>query len=73
MTLNQATTEAAPQPPDPHEHRDLKEQENIFRANMASVAGAASMFVATLLVSLLIPIFPVSVAILLSIVVGVLA
>lgn len=40
---------------------------------MASVAGAVSMFVATLLVSLLIPIFPASVAVLLSIVVGVLA
>lgn len=73
MTLNQVDTQIAEKQSDSHEHRDSKEQEKSFRATLASIVGAASVFVATLLVLLLVPIFPPSVAILLSIVLGVLA
>jgi len=73
LTLNQVDTQIAEKQSDSHEHRDSKEQEKSFRATLASIVGAASVFVATLLVLLLVPIFPPSVAILLSIVLGVLA
>ena len=73
LTLNQADAQTAEKRSDSHEHRDLKEQEKIFRAALASIVGAVSVFIATLLVSILIPIFPISVAVLLSIVLGVLA
>ena len=73
LTLNQVDTQITEKQSDSHEHRDLKEQEKSFRATLASIVGAASVFVATLLVLLLVPIFPPSVAILLSIVLGVLA
>ena len=73
MTLNQANNQMAENQQHSNEHRNLKEQENNFRATLASIVGALSLFIATLLVSLLIPIFPISVAVLLSIVVGALA
>ena len=73
LTLNQVNDQVAENRQRPDEQLDLKEQENSFRATLASVVGASSLFIATLLVSLLIPIFPTSVAVLLSIVIGVLA
>jgi hypothetical protein len=73
LTQNQANDQAIKDQEKESKPRNLRQQENSFRANLTTMVGAASLFVATLLVSLLVPIFPASVAIVLAIMVGALA
>jgi hypothetical protein len=73
LTQNLTNDQATEEEEQVSKPRNLRAQENNFRSTLTTIVGATSLFVATLLVSLLIPIFPSSVAIVLSILVGALA